>query len=105
MEGMDRKLDALLSAYREACPDPEGSPGFMPGLWQRIEARRSETTFIMRWVAQACAVAAITVTLFIGTVLIPRFQGEPSESASYIDALAADRATDFAEVAPGGDLL
>ncbi len=35
------KLDALWVEYRNACPDPEAGAGFMPGLWQRIEARRS----------------------------------------------------------------
>ena len=42
----EERLDALFATYRNACPDPEPSAGFMPQLWQRIEAReRSSTLF------------------------------------------------------------
>ena len=34
------ELARLLEAYRAACPDPEATAAFMPGLWQRIESRR-----------------------------------------------------------------
>jgi len=36
----DKKLDALFTEYRSACPDPEPSADFMPAMWKRIEASR-----------------------------------------------------------------
>ena len=105
MDQMNDRLNSLLAAYRQACPDPEVSPDFMPRLWQRIEARRSDTAIVFRRLAQACAVAALAVTLLIGTVVIPRIQAEFTDSATYMDALSAEHSTDFAEVVPGGDLL
>lgn len=38
----DSKLDALFAQYRDAMPDQDAGSSFMPGLWQKIEARRSE---------------------------------------------------------------
>ncbi len=32
-------LNNLFQSYRAACPDVEASANFMPGLWQKIEAR------------------------------------------------------------------
>lgn len=46
-EDKDSKLDALLAEYRDAIPDQDVSAGFMPGLWQKIEARRSEKVFAL----------------------------------------------------------
>ena len=37
---LDARLDEWFAAYREACPEPEPSAGFMPRLWARIEGRR-----------------------------------------------------------------
>ena len=36
----DTKLDALLAEYRDAIHDQDAGASFMPGLWQKIEARR-----------------------------------------------------------------
>jgi len=42
----DQELDRLFAAYRDAVPDPEPSPAFLPKLWEAIEARR---TFRLRF--------------------------------------------------------
>src|SRR5258708_4597421 len=102
--GEDR-LSALLAAYRQACPDPDGSSDFMPKLWQKIDRRRTDSVLIFRRLAQVCALAAIALTLFIGTLLIPRVQADVPDTSTYVDALAAEHSTDFADVAPGGDIL
>ena len=78
---MDAKLDALWSEYRSALPDPEASPNFMPNLWQKIEARRLETTSVFRRMAQACVMATVALTLVI-VVLIPRIEREPVYTAT-----------------------
>lgn len=92
-------LDKLFRAYREALPDPDGaSANFTPGIWTRIEARRSPVRFVRRMAEAFVAVAAL-VTLLIGTLLIPNMQRASVYSASYIDVLSADNSSrDLAEV-------
>jgi hypothetical protein len=82
-------LEKLFSDYRDSLPDPEPSAAFTPGVWQRIEARRSPLRFLRRMAEAFVAVAAL-VTLLIGTFLIPRLQNAPVYSATYVDVLAAD---------------
>jgi hypothetical protein len=100
----DGKLDALgtlLREYRDACPDPETGAGFMPGLWQRIEARRMANLTIFRRLAQACVAATIALTIVMGVVLIPRLERLPVYSASYIDVLAADHPNSYVDILNG----
>jgi len=100
---MDAKLDALWSEYRSALPDPEASANFMPNLWQKIEARRVETTSVFRRMAQACVMATVAVTLVI-VVLIPRIQREPVYTATYVDVLDAAHSMDAAQLLESGDV-
>jgi hypothetical protein len=91
-------LEKLFSAYRQALPDPEASADFTPGIWRKIEARRSPVRFLRR-MAEAFVTVAALVTLLIGTFLIPSLQRASVYSASYIDVLTADHSSrDFAEV-------
>ena len=53
MDRMKDRLNALWAEYREATPDPEAGPDFMPKLWHKIEARRVETTSVFRRLAQS----------------------------------------------------
>ena len=46
----------------------------MPGMWKRIEARRTATVSVFRHWAQVCVMATVALTLLIGAVLIPKFQ-------------------------------
>jgi negative regulator of sigma E activity len=99
----EERLDALFAEYREALPDPEAGSDFMPKLWQKIEARRVETTWVFRRLAQICVAATVALTLLLGTVLMP--QPDNSDvfySGSYVDILAADHAEDFSQVLPVG---
>jgi hypothetical protein len=43
----DSKLDALFAQYRDAMPDQDPGASFMPGLWQKIDARRDEKVFAL----------------------------------------------------------
>lgn len=104
MDNNDRQLDALLAAYRDACPDPEPSANFMPALWQRIDARRSSTLMMFRRLSQICVVATLALTILMGVVLIPRFQKMRVYTNSYVDVLSDEHAPDYAEVLTGGDL-
>ncbi len=71
--GIGSELDALFAEYRSACPDPDGGVNFMPGLWQKIEARRKESVSVFRRLAQACVLATAALTLAM-VILIPRIQ-------------------------------
>ena len=105
MEHMERKLEALFVEYREACPDPEPSPEFMPELWQRIEARRQAalSVLVRRWV-EVCVVAALALSLLLTTLLIPRTQRLPVYQFTYLDVLAAADSSLDAVMLPGGDV-
>jgi len=100
---MDAKLDALWSEYRSAVPDPDASVNFMPNLWQKIEARRIESTSVFRRMAQACVMGAVALTLVI-VVLIPRIQREPVYTATYVDVLDAAHTVDAAQALDSGDV-
>ena len=76
-------------------PDPEPSAGFMPGLWQRIEARAPPTFGCSAGWAQVCVVATVALTAADGRGP----DSAPPErsrvySASYVDVLAADHPND-----------
>lgn len=39
-EEMNRELDEVFAAYRDATPTPEPSPDFLAQVWRKIEERR-----------------------------------------------------------------
>jgi len=102
MDRMEHKLDALFAEYRTACPDPEPSADFMPGMWKRIEARRVATVSVFRHWAQACVLATVALTVLIGAVLIPRLQADPASNASYVEALVSEHSSDYIQMLAGG---
>ena len=104
MDRMKDRLDALWAEYRDATPDPEASPNFMPQLWQKIEARRVETTSVFRRLAQICVMATVALALVMSAVLIPRSNNEEVfYSGTYVDILAAEHSNDYVEALPAGD--
>jgi len=104
MDRMNDKLDALWAEYRDACPDPEPGSDFMPRLWQKIEARRIETTSIFRRLAKICVMATVALALWMGVVLIPHNQNDEAfYTGTYVDILAAEHSNDYVEVLPAGD--
>lgn len=99
----DTKLDALFAEYRAACPDPEPSADFMPGMWKRIEARRVATVSVFRHWAQVCVLGTVALTVLIGAVLIPRLQNDPEANASYVEALMLEHtSSDYIQMLSGG---
>jgi hypothetical protein len=85
------RLDGLFAAYRDACPDPEPSPDFMPRLWERIEGRRQTLEIFAwrRWAEAFLSLAAVACLLIVVLQVLP-----PSTSAylrsTYIDQLSED---------------
>jgi len=97
---LERELEALFSAYREACAVPEPSPDFMPRLWERIEARRSVSYSFTR-LTQAFVTAAAAICLLL-TILQTTLKTQPVFSTqSYVESLAQaslDESADFSEI-------
>jgi hypothetical protein len=102
MQDSDKKLDALFAEYRMACPDPEPSAEFMPGMWKRIEARRNAAVSVFRHWAQVCVMATVALTILIGAVLIPKFQESSAPASSYLEALSAEHSADYIHMLAGG---
>jgi hypothetical protein len=104
MDRMKNRLDALWAEYRDATPDPDASPDFMPKLWQKIEARRVETTSVFRRLAQICVMATVALALVISAVLIPHNNNDEAfYSGTYVEVLAAEHSNDYVEALPAGD--
>ncbi len=80
------RLSELFAAYRAALPDPESSTAFVPGLWEKIDARRSFSCSLKR-LAQGLITAAAAVCLLMGFYLS---RPEPS-NYTYLEVLAADQ--------------
>jgi len=92
----EERLDALFRAYREACPDRDASPNFMPNLWQRIESRQT-FAFSFRRMAGAFVTAALALSVALGVYLaVPHSQ--PNSPQSYIEALADSQPLDAPDI-------
>ena len=90
MESDDARLDAMFQAYRGACPDVEASAGFMPGLWQKIEARQGVSLMFGR-LARNLATAALALSMLLGlAVTITGSRITPLPSESYVELLAEE---------------
>ena len=91
MDDRNNQLDALFVAYRDACPDPEPSVSFMPGLWQRIEGRRS-FAFGLRRVTRGFLATAFALCLMMGGLLVlPPDNSTTTES--YLELLSESHTT------------
>ncbi|HBY64564.1 MAG TPA: hypothetical protein DEH78_32490 [Solibacterales bacterium] len=90
----ERKLDQLFAAYREAIPDPEASPDFMPELWQKIEARQSPAVYWRRW-ANVFVTGALAASVLLSFAL---FSLNSGPGVGYVDSLAEADATEIAFV-------
>lgn len=91
----EQRLDHLFAEYRDACVVPEPSAGFMPVLWQKIEARQSSSWFFRQvsgWLVAASAAATAVLAL---ALLLNPVQGNPIYAETYVDALAADHASEY----------
>jgi hypothetical protein len=81
----DARLSGLFAEYRAACPDPEPSAMFTPGLWEKIEARRSYA-YRLKLFSRAIITAAAMLCLLMGL-----FLARPEPSASYLEIVTADQ--------------
>ena len=91
----NERLDRLFAEYRDACEAPDLSAGFMPALWQKIEARQS-TSWVFKKISGwfVAASAAATAALAIALLTTPS-NTMSGNAATYVDALAADHITEY----------
>ena len=92
-QSLNERLDALLAAYRAACPDPEPGPEFMPRLWEKIEARRTVAFSIRRW-TRAFVTAAAAICLLLGLLTVSSPGPLPADASTYVETLAVDNQSD-----------
>ena len=89
------RLDRLFAEYRDACEAPDLSAGFMPALWQRIEARQSASWVFRKisgwFVAASAAATAVLALALLSTPTTPA----GNYAATYVDALAADHLAEY----------
>ncbi len=90
MKNDEAGLDALFQNYRNACPDVEAGPLFMPTLWQKIEARHSFWSVFQGFARTAMAGCAALALLLLALNLV----GTPQVLPSYTDALVADHSAE-----------
>jgi hypothetical protein len=96
ISNIDERLDHLFLEYRGACDAPELSANFMPALWQKIEARQSSSWMFKKvsgWFVAASAAASAVLALALLTM--PSMPANVN-AETYIDALAADHAAEYA---------
>ncbi len=94
-------LDSLFNAYRDALPDPEPTASFTPGVWKKIDARRSPLRLLRR-MTEALVVLSTAVAALIGVFLIPQIQRSPVYQATYVDVLASEQSTEVMAYATVG---
>lgn len=87
---LERELDSLLAAYRDACPGPEASPEFMPKLWARIDARQSSFGFLKRWTEGFVAAAAAACLMVFLLQVAPDDSQTAVYQSTYLEALTQD---------------
>jgi len=90
--GDEAALDGLLRAYRAACPDPEASANFMPGVWARIESRRRADN-VFRRMAGALVTAALLASVILG-LMVSYSTTSPIAGSSWVQVLAAEHDAD-----------
>lgn len=84
---LDPRVARLFAEYRQALPDMEGSSAFLPGLWQRIDARQNYATGFRR-VARMIITAAAAVSLLMGAWIVNQRQSAYYNN-TYVELLAA----------------
>lgn len=92
MNNDESGLDVLFQSYRNACPEVEASAGFMPSLWQRIEARHSFWSVFQGFARTAMAGCAALALLLLALNFVDMENGPISPS--YTDALVADHSAE-----------
>ena len=96
----EERLNELFVHYKAACPETETGASFMPGMWQRIEARRNP---VLQWVTMSRRALAgvLALCLILGVVMATALSNSQFYQSTYIEALDDDAAPeDLAAMMP-----
>lgn len=93
MDDNESRLDEFFQRYRASCPEIEPGANFMPGLWQKIDARHN-FWYVFQGLARAAATAsaALCLLLLILNLVAPPQSHLPAPT--YTDALMADHSAE-----------
>lgn len=96
---LNERWESLAASYREACPDPDVSPEFMPQLWGRIDARRSTSLRIWALTKGFVTAAGCLCLLFTALLALPGSSYSAADN-TYIEALDDHATADLAALEP-----
>lgn len=86
-------LAEMWRQYREATPEVEPSVNFMPGLWNKIEAKRARRQ-VWHLAAQRLLAAAVACCLIAAGISLGEAVLHPQpEAAQYVDDLESEDET------------
>jgi hypothetical protein len=87
----EQELDKLFAASRDAFPELDASPNFLPEVWAKIEARRAPgwLTLISNWSPRLALAASLAAAVLTTTAAINHQKARNIQllESSYIDAL------------------
>ena len=87
----EQELDQLFAASRNAFPELEASPNFLPELWAKIEERRAPgwLTLISNWAPRVALAASIAAAALTTTAAINHQKTRDIQllESNYIDVL------------------
>jgi hypothetical protein len=98
-QDLETRFDALMSSYRTALPDRDASAAFMPEMWARIDARRSQTTFFTS-MSRALVTFAVAASVLFGILVSSSSQANSYFSRTYIEVLKMDKNGDLDPMHP-----
>ena len=87
MDQWNSELDNLFAEYKAMTPDPDATANFMPGLWQKIEARQT-LVFRIKRLTQVFVAAAAAICVVLALMGVPSASESPSVAGNYVDVLA-----------------
>jgi len=85
-----RGLNDLWARYADACPTPEPSADFMPGVWRKIEAKRGFLFMLQAYSRRMVATAAAFSLLVLVLHFAPAIPAGDVYMMTYMDTLEAD---------------
>jgi hypothetical protein len=94
------QLSHFFAAYRDACPDGDGSANFLPSIWEQIEARQS-FWFSFERLARASAAVAVAVCMLLVGLNVAASRKTVPGPGGYADALAAANSAEGTYYAEG----
>jgi hypothetical protein len=88
MDRFDGRLEQLFEDYKANIVVPEPGPGFMPRLWDQIDARRTFAFRLRKATQVFVAASAVACALMMGISIMGNSSKGAPPHATYVDVLA-----------------